>query len=153
MDDLFPTATTHLSTIKSLCSPPVSVSSGFGVKYVSPDIEKSQKSKLPKGKGMEAAGGVDLMWSLTIFLHEWPFCGEFPIIRALTSTNNYLLQTCCEPRITEIPLAEHTKPSSCQGKGGGSSGLVSQNLLTKIQFCVLSSTSSVFPSPHIPTVG
>lgn len=77
------------------------MSSGFGVKYVSPDIEKSQKSKLPKGKGMEAGGGVDLKQSLTISLHEWPFCGEFPIIRALTSTNNYLLRTCREPRIID----------------------------------------------------
>lgn len=150
---LFPAATTHLRAIRSLCSPPVSVSSGSGVKHVSPDIEKSQKSPLPKGEGMEAGGGVDLKRALGISLHEWPFCGEFPIIRALTSTNNDLLRTCREPRITEIPLAEHTKPSSCRGKEGGSSGLVSQNLLTKIQFFTLSSTSSVFPSPHIPTVG
>lgn len=68
------------------------MSSGSGVKHVSPDIEKSHKSKLPKGEGMEAAGGVDLLEQvLNISLHEWPFCGEFPIIRALTSTNNYLL--------------------------------------------------------------
>lgn len=67
------------------------MSSGSGVKHVSPDIEKPCKSKLPKGEGMEADGGVDcLERALNISLHEWPFCGEFPIIRTLTSTNNYL---------------------------------------------------------------
>lgn len=55
--------------------------------------------------------------SLQMSLDVWPFCGEFTIIGSLTSsTNNYFLRTCSEPRIIEISLAGYTKPSSYRGK-------------------------------------
>lgn len=51
-------------------------------------------------------------------LDEGPFCGEFAIIRALatSSTDKYFLRTCSEPKIIEISLAEHVKPSPYHGK-------------------------------------
>lgn len=105
---LFPTTTTHLSTVGSLCRPLVCMINGSGVKLC-----KCRYWEVPseeRGCRMVVELIDPVTGSQQMSLDEWPFCGEFTIVRVLTtaSTNNYFLRI----RIIKSSLVEHIKPSS-----------------------------------------
>lgn len=98
-------------------------------------MRSSMRANFPEGR--ECGMVVELTGSITgsqkLSWDEWPFCDEFTIIRALTSsTNKLLLEDLQQARNYRDAFAKHIKPNPYHGMKQGSNSLVSQNFLTKI---------------------